>query len=419
MGLGFIRRLVPPTPLSRKLALQSMLFSLGEGTFNTGSAVFFLKVVGLTPAQVGICLSIAGVATFLAAYPNGRIVDRFGAKNMWAVAALGQAIPFALWPFLHGFTAAASVAVVIGVFESLGDSARETYVLDVMPAQERVETQAYLYSSLNVGFTLGALTGGLALATGSLTLLRWLPLFTMTLGVFNAYRIRFRLPKAPHELRASDEPRVKPAGPGPLRNPGWMATCFFNGVMWTNQTLLNVVIPLWLVAETDSPRWLLAWLFGTNTVLCIFLPAYTSRGVATIGDAMRRVWISTGFFVVSCLITMVTHTTTGLLTVFLVWLGHVAVTGCELAISSASWTFQATLMEPGRRGEYQGVAGIFNALGQRWAPAVFTYLAITWHGPGWLVIAAFPIVAAIGLKPATAAAARFLETHTTQEVAAA
>jgi hypothetical protein len=57
--------------------------------------------------------------------------------------------------------------------------------------------------------------------------------------------------------------------PRPLRNLGWLLTTFFGGVFWTNQVLLNVVIPLWLVQETDAPRVLLAFLFGTNTVLCI------------------------------------------------------------------------------------------------------------------------------------------------------
>ena len=46
----------------------------------------------------------------------------------------------------------------------------------------------------------------------------------------------------------------------------------FDGVLGTNQVLLNVVIPLWLVEETDAPRVLLAWLFGTNTVMAVLLP---------------------------------------------------------------------------------------------------------------------------------------------------
>jgi hypothetical protein len=192
-----------------------------------------------------------------------------------------------------------------------------------------------------------------------------------------------------------------------------MVTSFFNGTMWTNQALLNVVIPLWLVEATDAPPVLLAWLFGTNTVMCIFLPAYTSRGVRNMRDAMRFVWISTGFFVVSCLITMATHETVGWLTIVLVWLGHVTVTGAELAISGASWAFQSDLMDPLRRGEYKGVADVFSTLGSRWAPALYTYLALEVGELGWLVIGAIAVVAALGLGRSTAAAARFAERNFT------
>jgi MFS family permease len=193
-----------------------------------------------------------------------------------------------------------------------------------------------------------------------------------------------------------------------------MLCSLFNGTMWTNQVLLNVVIPLWLVEATDAPHWLLAWLFGTNTVMCIFLPQFTSRGIATLSDALRSARISGAFFVLACLITMATHSTAGLLTILLVWLGHVAVTGAELYISGASWAFQAKLMDPERRGEYSGVAEVFSTLGGRWAPALFTLLAMSWHpaalpSAGWLVIAVIAVVAVIGLHPAVGMAQRFLE----------
>ena len=100
-------------------------------------------------------------------------------------------------------------------------------------------------------------------------------------------------------------------GPGPLRNPGWLLTTFFVGVFWTNQVLLNVVIPLWLVEETDAPRVLLAFLFGTNTVMCIFLPMAAARGVNGLSTAQRAIRLSSSFLVVSCLITLATHDTVG------------------------------------------------------------------------------------------------------------
>ena len=42
-----LSRMLPPTPLARKLSVQSVLFAIGEGTFLTGSAVFFTQIVGL------------------------------------------------------------------------------------------------------------------------------------------------------------------------------------------------------------------------------------------------------------------------------------------------------------------------------------------------------------------------------------
>lgn len=406
---GALRRLIPPTPLSRRLAVQSMLFSTGDGAFNTGSAVFLTQVVGMSAGKVGLAITIAGIAEFLFAYPAGRVVDRLGPKRVWAVSTLFRVACFCVLPFVGSFWEYVALAVAFALFDSAGHSSHHAYVLDVLPTKERVETQAYMYSALNVGFTLGAIIGGVALAFDSLEVIRWTPLFAAALLLANAFWIT-RLPDAPHDLRvASGEARVRPVGPGPMRNRGWMLVSFFLGTLWTNQVLLNIVIPLWLVEATDAPHVLLAWLFGTNTVLCIFLPAYTSKGVRTLADGLRYVWISSAFFVVSCLITMVTHSTVGLITVLLVWLGHVTVTGAELAVSGASWSFQAELMDPKRRGEYQGVNDIFSALGSKWSPALYTFLALEWGAEGWLVIAGIIVVATICMGPSVRIAQGFAQ----------
>ena len=149
-----------------------------------------------------------------------------------------------------------------------------------------------MYSALNVGFTLGALLGGIALAFESNVVLHSLPWFTGAVFLVNAAAI-LRLPNASHDERTPEERKEKPPGPGPLRNLGWMFTTFFGGVLWTNQVLLNIVIPLWLVEKTDAPRVLLAFLFGTNTVMCIFLPMAAARGVKDVTTALRAIRVST------------------------------------------------------------------------------------------------------------------------------
>jgi MFS family permease len=400
----------PPSPLAGRLATQSLLFALGDGTFLTGSAVFFTQIVGLSAPQVGLGLTLAGLAAFVAAYPMGRLVDRFGPKRCWAVSAVGQASLFTVWPFIDGFAGYVAMAVTMEVIGSLGGAAHGAYTIDVLPPDERVTSRAYMYSALNVGFTLGALLGGVALAFESNQVLHALPWFTAIVFLVNAAAV-LRLPNASHDDRTPEERKVKPPGPGPLRNAGWMISTFFLGVLWTNQVLLHLVIPLWLVEKTDAPRVLLAFLFGTNTVMCIFLPMAAARGIKDVTTALRAIRFSTVFFVVSCLITLYTHDTVGWATIALVWLGHVTVTGAELYLSAASWSFEADLMDPRRRGEYQGAAELSGTLGRVWAPALYTFLAISWGAAGWLVIAAIVVVSSAGLHHSARMAQRFLERH--------
>lgn len=95
---GRFDRFLPPTPLARKLSLQSILFAVGEGTFITGSAVFFTQIVGLSAAQVGLGLTVAGIASFFFAVPLGKMADRVGPKRMWAAGSFGSAGLYAVWP---------------------------------------------------------------------------------------------------------------------------------------------------------------------------------------------------------------------------------------------------------------------------------------------------------------------------------
>jgi MFS family permease len=406
--MSILSRLAAPSPLAGRLSVQSVLFAVGQGTFMTGSAVFFTQVVGLTAAQVGLGLTLAGIAAFVAAYPMGRLADRIGPKNAWALSSIAQAGIFGVWPFIDGFTGYLAMAIAMEVMAVLGSTAYGAYTIDVLPPQERVTSRAYMYSALNVGFTLGSLLGGIALAFDSNDVITMVPWFTAVVFLVNGVAIT-RLPKASHDLKTREERAVKVPGPGPMRNLGWMATEFFTGVLWTNQILLNLVIPLWLVQETDAPRVLLAFLFGTNTVMCIFLPMLAARGVKDVTSALKAIRISTCFFVLSCLITLSTHDTVGWTTIALVWLGHVTVTGAELYLSAASWSFEAELMDPRRRGEYQGAGELSGTLGKVWAPAVFTFLAMNWGPVGWLVIAGLVSAAAVGLHPAARRAQRFLD----------
>jgi MFS family permease len=399
--------LAGPTPLVRRLSVQSVLSAFGDGVFLTGSAVFFTQIVGLSGAQVGLGLTVAGAVTFLLAVPLGKLSDRFGAKHVWAVSSLLEALLYLTWLAAGGMAAFLGALVAVQLVSTASRSARNAYRFDVFPREQRVASNAYFRAARNVGYTLGALLAGLALATDSDQVIRLVPVATAALLLLNATLVA-RLPATAPQAEEESPVEQAVTGGSALRNRGFVLMSTMGGVLSTHQVLLNVVIPLWLVEETDAPHVLLAWLFGTNTVMAVLLQVAAARGVVTIADSLRAERRGAAFFVLSCAIVLVTHDTVGWVTIALVWIGHVTVTGAELFSSAGEWGLQAELSDPARRGEYQGVSQLGFTLGSVWAPAVYTYLAMQWGTPGWLVIAGIVVAAAVVLHPAARAAERHL-----------
>ena len=170
-----------------------MLSAFATGSFLTGTAVFFTQIVGLTGAQVGLGMSVAGVVTLLLSLPLGRLSDRVGAKPLWAAARWSRRCSTSpgRWPAAcSSFVALLSLLAAIS---TAGNTGRNVYRIAVFPREVRVRALAYMRSARNVGYTLGALAGGIALAIGTREAIMAVPILTGVLLLLNAVMVS-RLP---------------------------------------------------------------------------------------------------------------------------------------------------------------------------------------------------------------------------------
>lgn len=406
MGERLSARLLPPSPLARRLSLQSGLYAVGTGVFITGNAVFFTQIVGLSAGEVGLGVSISGVVAVLTSVACGKLADRLGPLRVWGVSACGEALVYASYPWVRGFTAFVAVLVLLSLLQSAGGAGRTAYTLGAIPRGERVRTLAFVRSALNIGFTVGALFAGAALAVDSRPVIMSVPLVTAAVLLLNATLIT-RLPR-PHEPEPEQVEARRDKQGAAIRNVPFLVLGGLNGVLFVDQVLLSVVLPLWLVERTDAPHALLAWLYGTNTLMVVLLQVRAARGSETVAGAARAARVAGVAAVGACVAAMSTYWLTSWSTVVVLWLAYVLVTCAELFHSASNWGFVAELSDPLRRAEYQGVWRLGQQVQQMVGPALFTFLAVTWHPEGFLVIGAVALAAALSMPPVARAAQRRL-----------
>ena len=324
--------------------------------------------------------------SFAFAVPLGRLADQVGPKRIWALVALAQALLFLVWPWLDGFAPVRRDGGRardrrhgrrrglrrLHAQRVLARGAGALAGLHAQRAQHRLHPRRphrrpRARDQQRHGHPAGADPDGRASSAST-------PCSSCG------------CPDADARARRTDEPapRTTASGPSVLRNRGFLAMSFFDGILGTNQVLLNVVIPLWLVQETDAPRVLLAWLFGTNTVLAVLLQVPASRGVrdrrwraARRPDQHR---LHRAVVLRSC---MVTHDTLGWVTIA-AGLARPRDRDRRRAVPVGRplGPHRPSCPSPTDAPSTRASATLGGTLGSVWAPALFTFLAMSWGTTG-------------------------------------
>jgi MFS family permease len=391
-----LEKILPDAGLPRRLALQSAVFAVGNGTYKTGSVVFFSVYVGLPAVQIGIGLSFAGFLALIGSLPFGHVADRIGGKRAWVLGASAGAVSFALYPLAGTFW---SFLVVLGaatLAEVFAGAGRLVYTAAALPAETRVRTMAFTRAYLNVGFTAGAGIGAAALALNSRAGLVALVLVNAAGMVVNALTVA-RMPDAVAEPAATDGPRPSPWGV--LRDHPYTVLAAIIGMMMLHSTLWGEVLPLWAITMTDTSKPVLGGLFALNTILAITLQVRATRGADTLRGSTRLYRIAALATAVACPVAALSGMTHGWVTIAVLVLAVVLMTATELWSSAAVWFFQTDVPPPAQRGLYLGASRSVGGVAAMIGPAALTWLAVTTGGWGWWVIAALFVAIAVVVQP--------------------
>ena len=392
---------IPVDPNLRVMAGATLVNTLGNGALLTTFALYFTRVVGLRPTQVGLALSAGAFAGLLVQVPAGHLADLRGPRKVLQVLTSGAGFALLGLLFARSVWALVAVMAVISVFDRGAGAVRNGYIARLAEGGQAVQFKAYLRAMTNVGISFGALLGGIALwVDQGWAYLTVFALDAVTCLVTSAWL--GRLPHlAPAPARLDGEPRM-----AVLHDLPFVVVTMLCGVASMHFVVMELAMPLWIAQYTSAPRSLVAITLMINTVCVALLQVRLTRGIDLVGPSSRAMarsgfWIAGGF----ALIALASGQPPWLAILFLCAGTLVHVVG-EMTGSAGQWGVQMGLAPREHQGLYQGFAGTGFSLSRMVAPTLITVLCIEWGRPGWFVLGAVIALASLLMVPASSWALR-------------
>ncbi|MCX5213979.1 MFS transporter [Kitasatospora sp. NBC_00240] len=420
-------RLLHPDPMVRRLARLTLLNCLGNGLSLAVAVLFFTRVLGLSAAQLGFGLTVAGLCGVAASIPAGRAADRWGIRRVLVVLVALEAVGTAGYALVDGYVAFVLLACAVTAADRGSSAVRNALYAEVLPADRRVAGRAYLRVVTNVGMCLGTALGAVVLQVDTrAAYVTAILLDALSFAVVAVLYGRIRIappagmPTGPDAGAgtgtgggggAKADPgsggRTGGRGPNPaLRNGPFLAVTALNAVLCLQFAMLEVGVPLWIVKQTQAPRIVVAGTLVVNTVLVVALQVRATRGTERPELAARACGRGGLLLAGSSVVLGLAHGLSATAAAVVV-LGGIALQALGEVLSQAGgWALGYDLAGEGAHGSYQGVFNAGTSAAMMIGPVLVSTAVIGYGLAGWAVLGAVFAAAGLAMAPAVRWAAR-------------
>ncbi|GAA3368998.1 MFS transporter [Streptomyces antimycoticus] len=389
----------------RRMLTVTFVDRIGSGLWGATATLYFTYAAGLSTAEIGVLLAVSGSVGIAGPPLGGLLADRVPLRPLLITVQLVRAV--ASLALLT--TTDLGLLLAITSVGSLGD--RAASVLTKLYATrvagpDRVRYQAISRTAMNVGWAVGGLAAAAALTGGTVTVYRWLLIgdalsflasALFTLGCAeppSAARIAVKSTPAPSEPTPGDTAPSdsapapeKTTAPTPWRDRRYLTYTASEAVLFLDDSVFKIGLPLWAVTATSAPHQLVPLLLVLNNVLVVLFQVPFARFGATPNTARTSLWPLAGAFLLGGAALAASAVGAPWFAAVTLVLAATAFTVAEMLHATISWELSVVLAPPTAQGAYLGVHGLAQAVQRSVGPLAVT--AAIAAGPlGWLGLGA-------------------------------
>ncbi|MER6419333.1 MFS transporter [Streptomyces sp. NPDC001137] len=362
---------------------------IGSGLWASVSVLYFTYVSGLSVTQVGTLAATAGAIGIAGAPLGGRIADRFPLTRVLLAVQLLRAVASLALLTTNDY----ALLLAFSAVGSLGDRAASVltrlYATRVA-GPDRVRYQAVHRTIANAGWALGGLAAAAALALGTTSAYQWL-LAGDALSFLASALLTLRCGEPPSASRtvatSKTPPATKTTRANPWRDRTYLAYVATETVLFLDDAVFKVGLPLWIAHAGNAPHGLAPLLLVLNNVMVVALQVPLARFGTTTAAARALLLPLSAAFALGGIAMALSATGETVTATLLLTASAVAFTVAEMLHATISWELSVALAPGTAQGAYLGVHGLAQSAQRSVGPLAVT-AAITTGPAGWLTFGA-------------------------------
>lgn len=391
---------LPPGP-RRTVAWSTLVNSVGTGMFVTASALYFTRVVGLSVAEVGLGLTVAGFVALSANLTVGRLADGWGARGVWAASLAIEAAAMAAFLVVDSFWAFIVVACVSQFAAAASQTARLPVFREV-GGDSATHLRSVIRTIVNLAASFGALLAGVAIYFDVAPAYYTLVAANAVTFAANVL-IVLKLPKV-----AATPRQARKKSDAALRNLPFLGVTLLNAVLILQAPVFTFALPLWIATRTEAPESLYALLVVLNTAVVTLFQIRASRGVDGVTVA-GRVMRTAGIGLAAAFLGIGASSLFGPVGAITVLIASVALMSvAEIRYAAAEFELSFGLAPKALQGEYSGVFTLGLGLATSAGPILLAVGVLSTGLAGWAALAVAAAVASLLVPWAVGLAERHL-----------
>lgn len=236
--------------------------TLGTATVASYAALFLRQRVGISPTQIGVILSVSGLALAVGQIGIAPLAARFGRKFAFVIALLSESAAALVFVAARDIPLALLCLVWMSASWGAQQSVGNSLLADLVTTNDRIEAFGWQRSSFLAASALGPILGGVLFA-------RW-PLAIMLADagatvLFAALIVA--IVRLPDGFAAADRAEVRSLYPTVVRDRRFMTFCFLLGLAAFGPIQRMTTLPLFLTDRLGLSAATFGWLLGAVLAL--------------------------------------------------------------------------------------------------------------------------------------------------------